>query len=403
MTDQPVREDQQNGQAAAGVADADGADTSAAVPALDLAQIKDYARVKRWCHLSGIAISVAYWVFWTAVAFSFVGWLDGFIDNRWLGLLVTAGAMVGGSVLVGLPLDYYSSYVVEQRFKLSNQTPWTWLVFQFKSWAVGGVLAVILVGGLYGAVWYAGPLWGVWLWIGLMVLSVVLAKLFPLVTLPLFYPATPLQKPELEQRLSELAGRAGMTITGVYNLGLSKDTKKANAMLAGLGATRRVYLSDTLVGTFDADQIAVVFAHELGHHVHRHIIKMIALSAAVTSVLVALFYWRLNPYAGSQADWTGAVAAFAPVMLISTVYPLLIGPLTNAISRHFERQADWKALEMTDDPAAFRGAFELLTRMNLADPDPPRWEEILFDDHPATAKRIAMATAYETARTSARS
>ncbi|HQE28608.1 MAG TPA: hypothetical protein PL151_12680, partial [Phycisphaerae bacterium] len=90
MTDQPVREDQQNGQAAAGVADADGADTSAAVPALDLAQSKDYARVKRWCHLSGIAISVAYWVFWTAVAFSFVGWLDGFIDNRWLGLLVTA-------------------------------------------------------------------------------------------------------------------------------------------------------------------------------------------------------------------------------------------------------------------------------------------------------------------------
>lgn len=372
-------------------------DTGAAavVPALDMDQIKEYNRIKRWCHLSGIALSLVYWIFWVAVAFTFVGWLDGFIDNRWAGLLVTVAVMAGGSVLVGLPLDYYSSYVVERRFNLSNQTPWSWFVFQLKAWGVGGVLAVILLGGLYSALWYGGSLWGVWVWIGLLVLSVVLAKLFPLVILPLFYPAKPLNRPELEQRLTDMAGQAGMTITGVYNLELSKDTKKANAMLAGLGSTRRVYLSDTLVGAFDPDQIAVVFAHELGHHIHRHIFKMIGLSAAVTSILVALIWWRLNPFAGPDAGWPGAAAAFAQVMLIATVYPLLIGPVTNAISRHFERQADWKALEMTDDPGAFRGAFELLTRMNLADPEPPRWEEILFDDHPAMNKRIAMAGAYE--------
>lgn len=366
-----------------------------AVPELDLGQIKEYARIKRWCHLSGIAMSLVYWIIWTAAALTFVTWLSGFVHNPWLGLFIAAGVMIGGHVLIGLPLDYYSSYIVEQRFQLSNQTPKSWFVFQLKSWLVGGILAVILLGGLYAAVWYAGPWWGVWLWVGLMGLSVVLAKLFPLVILPLFYPSKPLDKPELEQRLIEMGKQAGMTVTGVYNLGLSKDTKKANAMLAGLGSTRRVYLSDTLVGAFGNNEIAVVFAHELGHHIHKHISKMIVLSAVVTSVLVGLFYWRLNPYAGTPAEWVGAVAAFAQVMLISTVYPLLIGPLTNAISRHFERQADWKALEMTNDPAAYRSAFELLTRMNLADPNPPRWEEIMFDDHPAMDKRLAMAGAYE--------
>lgn len=371
---------------------------AAAVPALDLQQIKDYARVKRWCHLTGIGLSLAYWIVWAVVASSFVGRLDGFIDNRWAGLLLAVAVMLGGSVLVGLPLDYYSSYTVERRFNLSNQTPKTWFVFQLKTWLVGSILGAILLSGLYAALWYSGPWWGVYLWIGLMALSVVLAKLFPLVILPLFYPATPLDKPQLEQRLVEMAKGAGMTVTGVYNLGLSKETKKANAMLAGLGSTRRVYLSDTLVEAFDENQIGVVFAHELGHHVHKHIFKLIAVSAGVTSILVALIYWRLNPYAADAALWAGAVAAFAEVMLISTVYPLVIGPLTNAVSRHFERQADWTALEMTDDPAAFRGAFEQLTRMNLADPDPPRWEEIMFDDHPATNKRIAMAGAYEAAR-----
>jgi STE24 endopeptidase len=374
------------------------APATAVTPELDIKQIKDYARIKRWCHLSGIAISLAYWIAWAAGASAFVQWLSGGIHGPWLGLLVGVVVMVGGHVLLGLPLDYYSSYIVERRFNLSNQTPWTWFVFQVKAWLVGGILAIILLGGLYGALWHAGQWWGVYVWIGMMILSIVLAKLFPLVILPLFYPAKPLDRPQLVERLTAMAGRAGMTVTGVFDLGLSKDTKKANAMLAGLGSTRRVYLSDTLVGAFDDNQIAVVFAHELGHHIRKHIVKMIVLSAVVTSILVTLFWWRLNPFAGDSSQWVGAVAAFAQVMLISTLYPLLVGPVTNAVSRHFERQADTLALELTDDPGAYRSAFELLTRMNLADPNPPRWEEIMFDDHPAMNKRVAMADRYEQAK-----
>lgn len=340
-----------------------------------------------------------YWFIWLAMAPAAVGWLDGMIEWRWAGLFASAAIMVVGLMVVSLPLDFFSSYTLEQRFGLSNQTMRDWWVFQFKSWLVGGILAAVLLIGLYSALWYTGPWWGVYVWIGVMVLSVVLAKVFPLVILPLFYPSKPLDRPGLVSRLTEMARGTGMTVTGVFNLELSKDTKKANAMLAGLGSSRRVYLADTLLDGFDDDQIAVVFAHELGHHIRRHIVKMILLSAVVSSLLVALIYWRLNPFAVGPAEtWRGAVTAFAQVMLITSIFPLLIAPATNAISRHFERQADRAALELTENPHAYRTAFERLTSMNLADPNPPRWEEIMFDDHPAMAKRIAMADAYERER-----
>jgi STE24 endopeptidase len=186
-----------------------------------------------------------------------------------------------------------------------------------------------------------------------------------------------------------------MQLTGVFNLQLSKDTKKANAMLAGMGSSRRVYLADTLLDAFSDDEIAVVFAHELGHHIRGHIYKGIALTAVVSSLLVALIHWRLNPFAGTDADWTQAIARLAQVMLISSAFPLLISPITNAISRRFEYQCDSDALRLTRDPQAYRSAFVRLGDMNLSDPNPPRWEEILFDDHPALAKRIAMADQYE--------
>jgi STE24 endopeptidase len=361
----------------------------------DPAEVQAYHRAKRFCRLVDIPISLIYWVlacWWLPL---FVVWLAGIIGSAWLVLPVAALVLLGGRVVLDLPLDYYSGFVLEHRFDLSNQTLSQWFVFNLKSWLVGGVIIGVVLAGLYGLLWHGGPLWSVWAWVGLMVLAIGLAKIFPLIILPLFYPAKPLDRPTLTERLKALAGHTGMTITGVFDLALSKDTKKANAMLAGLGSSRRVYLSDTLLEAFSEDQIAVVFAHELGHHIRKHIYKGILLSAVVSSVMMALIHWRLDRFAGQTADWGLAVGALAQVMLVTFLWPLIISPVTNAISRHFERQSDSDALRLTDDPEAYRGAFELLGTMNLADPDPPRWEEIFFDDHPALKKRIAMADEYQ--------
>lgn len=361
-------------------------------------EVEAYHRTKRYCHLGGLALSIVYWTIWLFLADDLLTAIETVTAARWLALPLAALAMFGGSVIIGMPLGYYSSFIVERRYDLTNQTPGSWLVFEMKGWLVGVILGGILLAGLYSLLWYAGNLWSLWLWIGFMVFSIGLAKLFPLLILPLFYPSTPLERPSLAERLEKLAGEAGMKITGIFNLGLSKETKKANAMLAGLGSSRRVYLSDTLLDAFNDDQIAVVFAHELGHHIRGHITKSIAMAAVVTSVLVALIHWRLNPYAGSAAElWSGGIAGLAQVGFLLTVYPLAIGPITNAVSRYFEHQADEDALRLTDDPAAYRTAFERLTTMNLADPNPPAWEVIMFDDHPPMAQRIARADRYVSA------
>ncbi len=365
------------------------------LPERDPKDVHTYHRLKRMVHLGGLAFSIIYWSIWTVYADDYVAFLAGGISSAWLGLAAGVVTMLGLATVLTLPLDYYSSYIVEKRYDLTNQTPKSWLIFEIKGWIVGLIIGGIVLSGLYAALWYGGSLWGVWVWIGVMALSVGLAKLFPLVILPIFYPAKPLERPSLTERLTQMAGEAGMTITGIFDLELSKETKKANAMLAGLGSSRRVYLADTLLKAFDDDEISVVFAHELGHHMRGHITKGIGMSAVISSLLVALIWWVLNPYAGQPGSWQPAVAGFAPVMLIMSIFPLLTGLVTNAVMRRFEYQCDSDALRLTDDPQAFRNAFHKLTALNMVDTHPPLWEEIIFDDHPAMSKRIAAADAYE--------
>src|SRR5205085_3575841 len=113
------------------------------------------------------------------------------------------------------------------------------------------------------------------------------AQLAPVVLMPIFYKFKPLERPALAERLMALATRARTDIVGVFEWVLSDHTKKANAALAGMGKTRRILLSDTLLADYSEDEIEVILAHELAHHVHRDIWRGIAVQAVV---LVGGFY-----------------------------------------------------------------------------------------------------------------
>src|SRR5947209_9215832 len=117
---------------------------------------------------------------------------------------------------------------------------------------------------------------------GWLLLTLVLGGLRPEVILPLFYKVTRLNDDALQTRLRRLSDGTGLTIEGVYRLHLSADTRKANAALAGLGRTRRVLLGDTLLDQFTPEEIEVVFAHEVGHHVYHHLPKLIAVSVLLS-------------------------------------------------------------------------------------------------------------------------
>ena len=171
-------------------------------------------------------------------------------------------------------------------------------------------------------IWHTGTYWWLIAAAAFFVVSIVLGQLAPVVFLPLFYKIEPLENDELDARMRELAKGTGLTIEGVYRMGLSADTQKANAMLAGLGRTRRVLMGDTLLEKFSPDEIDVIFAHELGHHVHRHIPKMIATGVVVSLAGFYVIDRVLVWWAGIPTAASAPVSSLPLVMFTLTAFGL---------------------------------------------------------------------------------
>ncbi|MDW8037198.1 MAG: M48 family metallopeptidase [Thermoguttaceae bacterium] len=386
----------------------------------ELAEARRYGRLQRKCLLMDRAIDLLYWAVAALVLARplerLLGsghLLDGFgrllsqSPTIRLAALFTLLILLNG--VVSLPLSFYAGYVLEQRFGLSRLTVLRWAWRYAKQLILTLLLSILVMGGLFWIIRWAGPWWWVAGAIAFFLLSVVLGQLAPVLILPLFYRVEKLDRPELLDRLRQLAEGTGLRLDGIYRLELSVETVKANAALAGLGRTRRVLLGDTLLDQFPSEQIETVFAHELGHHVHGHIRKMllVGLVGSAVGLFVCdrlLGWWVEMGEVGLQSEGlfssilTGGlnysqfpVWAMPMVVFLLVVLGTLMEPLLNALSRWHERQADWYALQRTGNPAAFIRAFRRLARLNKEDPDPPTWEVVLFHSHPPIRFRVELA------------
>jgi STE24 endopeptidase len=361
-----------------------------------LAEARRYGRISLALTLADMALDLVYLgVMALVFARPLDAWLASYQTPAWphsyIRLLCVYLAVMGLHMLVSLPLSFYSGYVVEHRFGLSNQTVRRWA----RNWSLSNSLALwlgaALFAGLYFIMWNTGPYWWPIAAAAFFIVSVLLGQLAPVLIVPLFYKVEPIDDAELVERLKRLADGTGLTIEGVYRLGLSADTSKANAALAGLGRTRRVLMGDTLLDKFTPEEIEVIFAHEIGHHVHRHIPKMIAAGL----VFSLAGFWLLDRVLVSWADIPSAADAptssLPLVMFTLAVFMTLLSPLQNAISRYYERQCDRYALERTGNTAAYRSAFTKLARLNKADPEPNPVEVFLLHSHPPIKERLALA------------
>ena len=298
--------------------------------------------------------------------------------------------------LVGLPLGFYSGYLLERRYGLSNETFAAWLLDQAKSFAIG----IALGGGAATLIYWliaASP--DGWWWIAGLLFALIivgLTNLAPVLLLPLFYTVKPLAREALCSRLVALADRAGARVLGAYEWGLAEKTKKANAALAGLGGTRRILVSDTMLAEYSDDEIAVVLAHELAHHVHGDIWKGIAFESAL---ILSGFYLasRVLRALAAPLGLRGAadVAGLPLLLLAAGAVSFVMVPVANAMSRTFERSADRFALALTGNPSAFISAMRRLGAQNLAEEHPTRLVQWLFYSHPPLAERIAAAEAFK--------
>jgi STE24 endopeptidase len=370
--------------------------SSAELSADELAEAKRYGRHELWCDLADKAIDVG---FLAIMAFSVAPLLREPLQRElpYETLRLAAYLLITMffHMAVSFPLSYYSGHVLEHKFGLSQLSFSSWLGRYAKRMTLTVLFGLLLFVGLYWVIWIFGKWWWAVAATSFFFVSVLVGQLLPVVVLPLFYKITRLDEPELTNRLTRLAEGTGLSIEGAYRMDLSSETTKANAMLAGLGRTRRVLMGDTVLDGFTPDEIEVIFAHEIGHHVHRHIHKMILMGVVYSTT----GFWLCDRIVMSWARWIDPTVDYAnfPVftlplmMLVLTCFSLFLEPLQNIVSRRYERQCDRYALERTGLRAAYITAFRKLARLNKDDPNPNPLEVFLFHSHPPINERLAMA------------
>ena len=368
--------------------------TSAPTP-VDSPESRSYNRIKRWLEMSDLGIGLALLIVLLATGWS--GTLRDFAyrgasQNYSFAVFLYVLMLLLISKAVGFALDYYS-FRLEHRYHLSNQRLRSWLWDELKGLVVGLVLATVVAELLYTLIRHVPQNWWLIAWAVFLGLFVLLAQLAPVVLFPIFYKFEPLENEELRRRLVLMSERAGTRVRGVYKWHLSEKSKKANAALTGLGATRRIILADTLLDHYSDDEIEAVLAHELGHHVHKHILKSILVQAGIT-----LFgFWLANEvlhYAVERFNMFETLSDFANLpllVLVSTVLSFLLMPALNAYSRFNERQADRYCFQSVASVEPFISSMNKLADQNLAEKTPSRWVEWFFHSHPAIAKRVNAA------------
>lgn len=361
---------------------------------------KRYARIRRRLSLVDLAIGAlgVCLLLFTGLA----GWLRDVLGPlnwqpvaRWFPLQVLFFFLILMLVyeVVSAPLAYYSGFVLPHRYGLSVMSIKSWLRDVFVGLALELALGLILLEIIYFLLAVQPLTWWLWVALALLFFSVVMANLAPVLLFPLFYKFRPLPEGDLTRRLLALADRAHTHVRGVYTFDMSRKTTAANAALMGLGNTRRIVLGDTLLKEFTDDEIEVVLAHELGHHVHNHIWKSLVLQSALTLgglyLVNVIFHWAVETlhHYHNLAD-----PATLPLLLaLAALFGLIVMPLNNGYSRYVESQADEYALQSTRMIEPFKSAMARLANQNLAEAEPSPIVEFLFYSHPSMGKRLRHA------------
>jgi STE24 endopeptidase len=360
-----------------------------------------YARLQLWLAAASLGLTVGFLLatLATGAARALADRVAQATPVPALQVAMVAGVLGAVYAVLAFPVAWTQGYWLPRRYGLLHQSLAGWLGDRAKAAAIGGLLTFFGVEVVYALLRTTAWWWLVAAGV-FFVVYVLMAALFPVWLLPLFYRLTPLDDAALRERLLRLADRAGVPVVGVWVADQSRRSRTANAALTGLGRTRRIILFDTLVREFRPDEVESVLAHELGHHVHGDVRRGLLAQGIFTLVTFGLADIALR----AGVSWWGLTGVADPaglpwLSLVLVGLGLLAAPAANGLSRRIERQADDFALATTEDPWAFIAAMERLATLNLAERKPGRLKEIFLYSHPALDRRIERARHRESART----
>jgi STE24 endopeptidase len=369
---------------------------------------KQYKRARIAFFVVGIIFS---WV--TSALFVFTGLSRRFADkseNRIRRQAISEGTTVTLFILfswiISFPLSYLRGHRLEHQYEMSNQSFPAWLGEQLKGLALQLVLMVPITQGMLAVIRRRPRDW--WAMLSLLAIpfTVILAHLAPVLIMPLFNKYEPLRDQELAERLKRLAERSGIRVAEILQMDMSRQTKAANAFVTGIGSTKRIVLSDTLMDELSYEEIETIVAHEIAHQANHDIWRLLTVgtvTTAGTAWLTQRLFEAIHPRTRQSTSIrdAGYVEALPLLGLLTSLVGMLAMPLQNAYSRHIERRADRFALELTNNPDAFASGLEKIADVSLADPDPPRIEQVLLHSHPTIKDRLESCREFVANRQSA--
>lgn len=361
---------------------------------------KKYELIHNWLFLLEIILTL------TGIIVLIVGGIGGMsgklscllnihIPNIWLKNGAYVGILSISYTLLFLPLSFYKGYVLEHKFKLSNQSVWNWTKDNLKAFCISLILSIIIIEITYLLIRKTGSLWWIYLGFFWLFFTVILNHLAPIILIPLFFKLTPLANTELAEKLKELAKKAGTHILGVFEIDFSKKTKKANAAFTGIGRTKRILLADNLVREYKSEEIEVIFSHELGHYYYKHLWKLLSIGVMSTFIGLGIGH-KFFTSSVYKLGFSGIsdIGALPVLLLILFGFMLLALPFNNAFSRRFEKQADIFSILLTKNPRAFIDSMNKLANQNLTNISPNPVIHFLLHNHPSIKSRIEMAERY---------
>jgi STE24 endopeptidase len=347
-----------------------------------VARARSYHRPLYWAAAVELALATA---FMAALAWSAAG---SALDPRslpwWARTLAYASIIVVLSAALRTPLAFWRGYLREQRFGFSTQTWRGWLIDRLKAVGINLVLVPPLLLALVALARRLPGWWVIPAAAAFALIVFLFSFLAPLLLAPLFNHYEPLDQEPLRGELRALAGAAGVPVEDVLVEDTSRRTRKANAYVTGLGKTRRLVVSDTLLAEASPAEIQTVVAHELAHRRMRHVLLGTVLSL-VGVIASTVLVWALLGTTVSDAH------RLPLLLLIALALTIVTGPAANALSRRWEQNADRFALELTHNQAAYEQAYRRLAATNLSDLDPPKLIYLLLFTQPTPPQRLAAA------------
>lgn len=298
------------------------------------------------------------------------------------------------TALLELPLSYYSGFVVPHQFDLTDRTFGSWLGDFLKGLGVSVVISSVVGAFAFLAIRRIRRWWIV-LWLCTVPLIILLVVVQPIILDPIFNKFEPLRDQVLKQKLLDLASRAGIEGSRVYQVDKSKQTKTMNAYVNGIGPTNRIVMWDTLLAKMDHDEVLAVMGHEMGHYVMKHIWKTLAFTLGLS---IFVFYLTYRFYEPGLRRWgfeRGDPASLPWLLLMSGAISFLLSPVISGYSRWQEHSADVFSLELTHLNEPMATAFVKFAEDSKQNPSPHPFIKFWSYTHPPIAERIPFALQYK--------